>query len=66
MSVQGVRPPGFLSEVPAPQPGLPFSARTVLRVCLGLLGAQLGLVQVPSLGRASAAGGRSGGARCTA
>lgn len=47
---------GFLSDVPALEPGLFFSARTVLRVGVGLLGAQLGLAQVQSLGMASVGG----------
>ena len=47
---------GFLSDVPALEPGLSFSARAVLRVGVGLLGAQLGLAQVQSLGITSVGG----------
>lgn len=47
---------GFLSDVPALEPGLSFSARTVLRIGVGLLGAQLGLSQVQALGIASVGG----------
>ena len=47
---------GFLSEVPSLEPGLSFSAKTILRVGVGLLGAQLGLGQVQALGMASVGG----------
>ncbi|MFV1878683.1 YeiH family protein [Nioella sp.] len=41
---------GFLGDVPSLEPGLVFSARSLLRVGVGLLGAQLGIEQVQSLG----------------
>ncbi|MGB7242056.1 MAG: putative sulfate exporter family transporter, partial [Sulfitobacter sp.] len=47
---------GFLADVPALEGGLNFTAKTVLRLGVGLLGIQLGIEEVRSLDGSAIAG----------